>query len=340
MKKPKRRKGFTGTRGKPAMVPRGWDGTATDKARIDAQRNAAKGTYSIVSAAAACDRGLGKVTPFVVLAVLGKYRNATTTECFPSHATLAARLGIDRRSVQRHLDKLVEHGYLVILPRRGAEGQTSNAYVTLFPPLADIEGDEAEEAPAAQGEGENTSAFQDINTPLDTERRRGMTLDVEGVPDSGSNSPAPLRHAVTDPAVPSVDPPAVPSVALMFPSNCPTMNDPSAEADALARAAAADDTQVGIGDEGAKAGSETPAKLPPKLASHLRALAKVTGTSEADFTAMIRQWAATLVRRGLDPDAALDRVSWSARRVPVTAYAREALAEAMGKDTSNSGGNS
>ena len=86
--------------------------------------------------------------------------------------------------------------------------------------------------------------------------------------------------------------------------------------------------------------SETPAELPAKLASHLRALGKVTGTSEADFVAMVRQWAATLVRRGLEPDAALDRVSWSTRRVPVTAYAREALAEAMAKDISNTGGNS
>jgi len=338
MKKPKSRKGFTGTRGKPDMAPRGWDGTAADKARIETQRNAAKGSYSIVSAAAACDRDLGKVTPFVVLALLGKYRNAKTTECFPSHATLAARLGIDRRSVQRHLDKLVDRGYLVILPRRGAEGQTSNAYVALFPPLAAMDGEIEEEGVATQGDAANDEQFQGINTPLDTECRRGVTLDVEGGAETGQVSPDPLRHAVTDPATPSVAPPATPSVALMVPSNGPTKNGPSAEAAALARAPAAEDAQVDGEDQGAKARSETPPKLPPRLASHIRTLARVTGKGEPEFVALVRHWCSILVRRGVEADVALDRVSWEVRRIPATSYASEALAAAMAKDASDKGG--
>lgn len=121
-------------RGRASMTPRG-DGSASH------QRDAAPGTFGVVPVRAACDRRLGQVTPLHVLVVLGMYRNTMTGECYPSVGTIAAHLGITRRSVQRHLDSLVEFGHLVIVPQKRIKGggQASNRYVLLFTPLEGLE---------------------------------------------------------------------------------------------------------------------------------------------------------------------------------------------------------
>jgi hypothetical protein len=65
----KKRKGFTGTPGRPSMKIRGWDGTAEDLQYIKDLREPKDGTWSMVSAAAACDRSLAQVAAF------SKFRN-------------------------------------------------------------------------------------------------------------------------------------------------------------------------------------------------------------------------------------------------------------------------
>lgn len=95
------------------------------------------GTYSIVPAAAVSDRRLGRCSPLHVLVALGRYRNAETGLCVPSIGRVAAELGLGRRSVQKHINTLIECGYLVAAARRRRNGGWStNAYTLLFPGTA------------------------------------------------------------------------------------------------------------------------------------------------------------------------------------------------------------
>lgn len=137
------RKGFTSTPGRHSQDVRGHDGSVADKQRIDQLRTPVPGTFSIAPAAAACDRRLGRATPLHVLVMLGKYRNAQSGLCIPSIGLLAQRLDISRRSVQRHIAKLIDWGYLVAVTRtRDNGGYTSNGYILLFPAVleADVDG--------------------------------------------------------------------------------------------------------------------------------------------------------------------------------------------------------
>jgi DNA-binding MarR family transcriptional regulator len=125
------------TRRKPvpaSLKPRGFDGTNEDSRRIEALIKPRDGTWSMLPAAAVCDRSLGNVTPLHVLALLCKYRNAKTGACFPSVGRIAKDLGITARSVQRHVEKLIGCGHIAVVPRRHpATGkQTSNDYYILF----------------------------------------------------------------------------------------------------------------------------------------------------------------------------------------------------------------
>jgi DNA-binding transcriptional ArsR family regulator len=77
----------------------------------------------------------------VLYAVLRRYSNSEG-ECWPSVATLAARLGVSERTVKRHREALVRAGLLVVEPRFDDYGQRSNLYC--FPSLvADDAGDDA-----------------------------------------------------------------------------------------------------------------------------------------------------------------------------------------------------
>lgn len=122
------RKGFTGTAGRHSMDMRG-------ALPSDDLKHHAPGTFAIVPAAAARDRRLGKITPRDVLAELCRYRNAVDYACYPSLERVALDLGISRRSVQKHIKKLIDCGHLAAQSRvrQGRGGWTSNQYWILFP---------------------------------------------------------------------------------------------------------------------------------------------------------------------------------------------------------------
>ena len=101
------------------------------------------GTYAVVPAAAVSDRRLGRCSPLHVLVALAKYRNADTGLCVPAIGRLATELGLKRRSVQQHINTLIECGYLVACGRRrGNGGWSSNAYTLLFPAIPDASDDD------------------------------------------------------------------------------------------------------------------------------------------------------------------------------------------------------
>lgn len=140
--------------------------------------------------AAALDRELGQVTPLHVLTLLCKYRNPETLDCFPSMKRLAKDLGLsDRRSIQRHIDRLVECGYPVVIPRRAKDGSTntSNGFLVLYPaPSWPTGGDE--NAPTAP---ENVGVTPSTILPV--------VDDATGAPRNdpaprGTCPPAPVAH--------------------------------------------------------------------------------------------------------------------------------------------------
>jgi len=72
-----------------------------------------------------------------VLAALASYADAAGY-CYPSQGTVARRLGMGRRTVQRHLDLLGRLGYVTSHRRirpDGKGGYAASAYVLSFPPL-------------------------------------------------------------------------------------------------------------------------------------------------------------------------------------------------------------
>jgi DNA-binding transcriptional ArsR family regulator len=56
-------------------------------------------------------------------------------ECHPALGTLAAEVGLKKRQVQNHLNRLEEAKLIRRIPRRSGRRQTSNAYVFLWHPL-------------------------------------------------------------------------------------------------------------------------------------------------------------------------------------------------------------
>lgn len=303
------------------MRARGFDGTAADRERIETQRQRKNGDWAIVSAAAACDRRLGRASPLHVLVLMGKYQNAETGLCIPAIERMAAQLGITRRAVQQHIAKCIELKYLVAMGRRrAAGGWTSNAYILLFPEMSGpspIPADEPQNDAKANFAGDAKPSF--VSPPdLPDVTSRVTVTDDEGMRSQTSQGcEASLRKGCEASLRNSNSPLELPNEL------------PSAEADALARAAAADDAQVDIRDEGAKAGSETPTELPARLLSHIRLLSKTTGRAEAEFLAVIDEWRAALVGQSVDPEAALNHVSSAARRVPASGYAFENLRDRM-----------
>ena len=159
---------------------RGFDGSAEEKARIEKLRTPAPGSWSQLPAAAALDRELGQVTALHVLAVLARYRNSATGLCIPSIDRMAAELEIERRSVQRHLSKLIERGYVVAVPRFKHGRQTSNGYVILFPDAP---------APAAQSDdaGEIGRPSQTTEKALSEAANQSAPRATHGVTPAGQH---------------------------------------------------------------------------------------------------------------------------------------------------------
>lgn len=96
--------------------------------------------YSRLSAAAICDPRLsGEVLR--ILAMLGVYANSDGL-CFPAITSLAANLGVERRTVQRHLRRLEELGYVTTHKalRHTKGGWGRNRYLLAYPPITLKEG--------------------------------------------------------------------------------------------------------------------------------------------------------------------------------------------------------
>lgn len=175
----KAKKGFTGEPGRHSMKSRGVDVQSTPELSVPRS-----GTYAVVPTAAAGDRRLGRCTPLHVLVVLGKYRNAKTGLCVPALDKVAAELGVDRRSVQRHINALIDCGYLVAVGRRRENGgYTSNSYTLLFPGLSgppEGDGDGGSDHPAC---GDEITLHEDV-TPSASD----ATLSVAYPPPLGEES--------------------------------------------------------------------------------------------------------------------------------------------------------
>lgn len=340
MKKPKPR---------PQPKARGFDGSTAARQRIERLTQPRPGTWSMLPAAAVCDRSLGQCTPLHVLAWLCKYRNTKTGECYPAIETMALDLGISARSVQRHMNSLIECGHVVAVERRNrATGrQTSNQYYVLYgdvaapadreaPPQTDEEAGPTPKAPGGPVMASDAGVTHDV-----TPQPSGVTHDVANCPETPS---AGVTHDVGGGVTHDVDPGDT-KCHPNYPTCSNPLNEPSAEAARLRarEAAAAHEGGGKIGKGKPSTESEAHAqheanqegavaKLPPRLASHLRVLSKTTGKAEAEFMAVIAEWHGGLVDRGFDTGLALDRVAAEARRIPATAYAMENMRDGMAKD--------
>lgn len=72
------------------------------------------------------DPRVGHLLAFRLACELAEYLNRQTGDAYPSIDTLAAALHVDRRSVQRAIEKLVACGYLEVTDRRGGRTNTSH----------------------------------------------------------------------------------------------------------------------------------------------------------------------------------------------------------------------
>lgn len=127
-------KSFNGVRGTPSMKVRGGGSNELERYRVQKLAKPLPGNFALVPAQAACDRSLGRVTPLHVLTLLAKYRDAKTGKCVVRMKRLASELGISRRMVQLHINKLVNMGFLVVIPQRQrAGGYAANCYMLLYP---------------------------------------------------------------------------------------------------------------------------------------------------------------------------------------------------------------
>jgi len=87
-----------------------------------------KQRFAIVPRQAAEDAEITD-SEFRTLAVLTSY-NDDGGWCWPSYKSIAERRGLSRRTVIRHINKLVDNGYLVKNSRKDNDKQTSNKYYT------------------------------------------------------------------------------------------------------------------------------------------------------------------------------------------------------------------
>jgi hypothetical protein len=89
-----------------------------------------------------------------IYAVLQRYADRTTEQCWPSVATIAKRLDLSKNCVKKYLHRLAALGLLIIMPRYTAEGDpTSNLYTLPDPtqPPAVQQRRQAGGAPSAGG---------------------------------------------------------------------------------------------------------------------------------------------------------------------------------------------
>lgn len=89
------------------------------------------GRFSVVPSRAFFDRRLDG-TDMLVLGLICSYADRDGW-CFPSQSTMSKLLGISKRTVIRHVQKLVDNGYIVSRRRTRENGSsTSNLYRVLY----------------------------------------------------------------------------------------------------------------------------------------------------------------------------------------------------------------
>lgn len=300
-------KGFTGTPGRHSMKARGVDG-----GNVAELAEVRQGTYSVVSAAAACDRRLGTCTPLHVLVMLGKYRNAKTGTCMPAMDRIAADLGISRRTVQKHINKLIVCGYVVAIGRRRDNGGwSSNSYTLLFPamPGAPQEGqDDGGGAPSQEQDKASSEALMagaSDASPDDAYPPADPVLDVNEEADPGGG----MRHAVTQGGVTGRRNPCVTGRRN---NNSPTLtidsNSPFAEANARASETTAKDANTEPAAQVQHDARQvmrvvartTRMHSAPRdpLVDMVRRLSRVTGIAEGLVTVDVLQWHTALEQAG------------------------------------------
>jgi len=179
------------------------DATPTESAS-QAGRN--PHTWAKVSQALIFDRTLSAEAKLVGLA-LSTYADRAG-ECFPAVSTLAATLGLSRRTAQRHLRALEQAGHLVSFMRtrtNGRGGQSSNGYRLAYRAARTRDAD----ADGAQGSAEPSEAFSEPEKPITS----GATPDVAP---KHENMPS-VRRLVTPGATFGDTFGATPDVALTIP---------------------------------------------------------------------------------------------------------------------------
>ena len=94
-------------------------------------------TFAIVPVASSRDKRLGRLSSRDVLIALCRFRNAKTGLCNVSQERLATDLGIHPRTLQKHIKRLIECGWVLVEPnthrRRG--GWAANIYHIVYRPL-------------------------------------------------------------------------------------------------------------------------------------------------------------------------------------------------------------
>jgi Helix-turn-helix domain len=341
-----------------SLKPRGYDGTDEDGRRIDALMEPRRGTWSMLPAAAACDRSLGKATPLHVLALLSKYRNAETRVCFPSVKRIAKELGISVRSVQRHVEKLVECGHLVVTPQRNASTgkQTSNIYCILFHdtsgPTDKHKGPDPSGGESTKVPGEPLISSAPRVTPRVTPASREATSSVVPVDQkSPREGDAPCRGEDDVPCRGAGDASrregVTPDVTQNYPTRTNQLNAPIAEPNARARGAAAlqavvndEDQAPQIFDELERKGGP-PARIltvperqlapsqptPDPLVIELGHIARAIYMPRDEVYGAAVKLRDNLVSAGFEADAADSLLADEARRIPKTWRALIALQE-------------
>jgi hypothetical protein len=102
-------------------------------------------------------------TQKLILVVLADHAN-TEGECFPSIASLAAAVGIGRRSIARHLASMEQRGLIKRVTRTRPDGsQTSNTYRLLG--VSSVSGGEGHERPPNESSNNGTSVTEVTELP-------------------------------------------------------------------------------------------------------------------------------------------------------------------------------